>query len=133
MLIDSPPIMAAADPMILAGYADGVILAVTMGETRTDALREAVSQMQKTGTQVIGYVLNKVKSRRLGYGRYHYRYHYYYYPRREDVETSQADGTGDQHRRKHRSRDRQRHSSNGTNSVISRIVDRVKHPLGNKE
>lgn len=124
LLVDSSPIMAAADPMILAGYVDGVILAVTMGDTRTDAFGDAVLQIQRPGTPILGYVLNKVKSRRLGYGRYNH--HYYYYPRREDVETSQTDGAAD------RPRGRHRQSTNGTTSTLPRIVDRVRNPLGRR-
>ena len=123
-MVDSSPIMAAADPMILASYVDGVILAVTMGDTRSDAFRDAVLQIQRPGTPILGYVLNKVKSRRLGYGRYHSQY--YYYPQREDVETSQTDGAAD------RLRGRHRQSTNGTVSALSRIVGRVRNPLGRR-
>ena len=49
-----------------------------MGDARHDILRDAFSQMLKTGTPVLGYVLNKVTTRRLGYGHYYRKYGYGY-------------------------------------------------------
>ena len=96
LLLDSPPIVAAADSTILASKVDGVILVVTMGETRTDTFRDVLRQIQRADTPILGYLVNKVKTQRLGYGSYRYRYHYYYYYRRddEDGEHSHVDGDG---------------------------------------
>ena len=58
------------------------LLAVAMGEVRPDTFREAVQQISRAGTPILGYILNKVKTRRFGYySRYKY---YHYYPSRED-------------------------------------------------
>ena len=98
LLLDSPPIMAAADATILASKVDGLIMVVTMGETRIDSFRDALRQVQRSGTPVQGYVVNKVKSQGLGYGRYRYRYHYYYYYRsQEDTEAAGVAGNGARH------------------------------------
>ena len=95
LLLDSPPIMAAADSTILAAKADGVLMVVTMGETRTDTFRDALQQIQRAGTPVVGYLVNKVKTQRMGYGRYRYRYNYYYYYRSEEEgETAEMGGNG---------------------------------------
>ena len=95
LLLDSPPIMAAADSTILAAKADGVLLVLTMGETRTDTFRDALQQIQRAGTPVVGYLVNKVKTQRIGYGRYRYRYNYYYYYRSEEEgETAETGGNG---------------------------------------
>ena len=95
LLLDSPPIMAAADSTILAAKVDGVILVVTMGETRTDTFRDAWQQIQRAGTPVVGYLVNKVKTQRIGYSRYRYRYNYYHYYRSEEEgETAEVGGNG---------------------------------------
>ena len=87
--------MAAADSTILAAKVDGIILVVTMGETRTDTFRDALRQIQRAGTPILGYMVNKVKTQRLGYARYRYRYHYYYYYRREeDADSAAIAGNG---------------------------------------
>jgi len=93
LLLDSPPTMAASDPMILASYVDGVVIVGALGETHVDAFRDSVGMIQKSGTPIVGYILNKVRSRGLGYGRY--RYHYYYYHHKEDeAEPSGIGGNG---------------------------------------
>ena len=99
LLLDSPPIMAAADPTILASKVDGIILVVTMGETRSDTFQEALRQIQRAGTPIMGYLVNKVKAQGLGYGGYRYRYRYYYYYRSEqetELESVGAGGNGAQ-------------------------------------
>ena len=78
ILVDSPPILAAADPMILASQVEGVILVATIGESRSDDFRHAVQQIQRSDTPLLGYVLNKMRPRSFGYGQYHYRYYNYY-------------------------------------------------------
>ena len=94
LLLDSPPIMAASDPSILASKVDGVVLVVNIGQTRSDTFSDALRQIQRSGTPILGYVVNKVKTKGLGYGRYRYRYHYYYYQRDEDADTADASTNG---------------------------------------
>jgi len=123
LLLDSPPIMAAADSTILASKVDGVIMIVTMGQTRTDTFRDALRHIQRAGTPVVGYLVSKVRSQRLGYGGYRYRYHYYYYYRREDENepANGAEATAQRRRRsalsakvRHQVRALLRRSSRGT-------------------
>ena len=76
LLIDSPPVLAAVDSMILAGYADGVIVTVNMADSRLDVLQEAYRQVQTSGTPILGFVLNKVTNGATSYGRYYERYGY---------------------------------------------------------
>ena len=95
LLLDSPPIMSASDASILAAKVDGILLVVKVGETRSDTFQDALRQIQRANTPILGYVVNKVKVQKFGYGgRYRYRYHYYYYRRHEDEEgeTSQVNG-----------------------------------------
>ena len=112
VLLDSPPIMAAADATILAAKVDGVILVVTMGETRGDTFRDILVQVQRSGTPILGYVVNKVRERGIGYGRYRYRYHYYSrYKSDEDVELDGVSSNGSR-------------PNNGT-SKVARLRDRI--------
>ena len=86
--------MAASDPSILASKVDGVVLVVNIGQTRGDTFSDALRQIQRSGTPILGYVVNKVKTKGLGYGRYRYRYHYYYYQRDEYADTADASTNG---------------------------------------
>ena len=71
LIIDSPPVLAVTDPMIIAGRVDGTLLIVDSKKTRSEALRSAVEALSKSGTYMLGGVLNKVGTRAGGY--------YYYY------------------------------------------------------
>ncbi len=76
IVVDSPPVLAAADASILASQVSGVILVAAYGRTkRRDALHatEAIARVQG---KMLGVVLNRMPARAgLGYG---YRYAYTY-------------------------------------------------------
>lgn len=76
VLIDTPPIMVVADPIIIARLADAVLLVVRSSMTKTTVLRQAVEILEKSGIFLLGAVLNRVKSRRDG-SYYYYDYSYY--------------------------------------------------------
>jgi capsular exopolysaccharide synthesis family protein len=59
VLIDSPPILAANDALLLAKIVDGALLVVDAGNTNLDELRRAKELLDVNGTPIIGTVLNK--------------------------------------------------------------------------
>jgi non-specific protein-tyrosine kinase len=73
ILVDSPPVTAVTDAVILAGQVDGVILVIEAGKTRIGAALQAKEQFERVGARVVGVVLNKIPIRRDGY----YYNHYY--------------------------------------------------------
>ncbi len=73
VIFDSPPVLAVTDAAVLGRQMDGVLLVVEAGETREQALAHSVSELQKTGANILGVALNRLDSRRGGY------YYYYYY------------------------------------------------------
>jgi non-specific protein-tyrosine kinase len=73
VIIDSPPILSASDPLSIATRTDGVILVCHSHKTRTDALRHAADSVHQGGIRLIGIVLNRQKGQ-LGatyYGEYY--------------------------------------------------------------
>ena len=76
LLVDSSPVLATVDPLLLAGFVDGVILTVNIADSRLDLLREAYLQVDRAGTPILGYVVNNVASGFGGYSRYYQRYGY---------------------------------------------------------
>ncbi len=74
VIIDSPPVLAVADPAVLAPQTDGVVLVVGAGETRRDAAKRAVSNLTQVGARFLGVTLNKFSMNGRGYD-----YYYYYY------------------------------------------------------
>jgi len=79
VVIDSPP-MLVADPQVLLGLADGVLLVVVPGQTRKEVVLAIKEQVQHTGVRLLGVVFNRLQSsQRAGYGGYSYYYYPYYY------------------------------------------------------
>lgn len=75
VLIDTPPVMPVADALVLGAMVDGVVLVIDSGEVKVDLARDVKKQLQQAGANILGVVLNKVRSEHHGYG---YGYYYYY-------------------------------------------------------
>jgi capsular exopolysaccharide synthesis family protein len=78
IVIDSPPIMAATDAVILSVQADGVLLVVRSGETPKEAFTRARDLLTSVKCHLLGVVLNAVDSSAPDYY-YSYRYYPYSY------------------------------------------------------
>lgn len=72
VLFDSPP-LALSDPLILAGIVDGIVLVTYSGRTRSQELIRAVGDLTRTGTPLLGVVINRADLKGEGY----YNYQYY--------------------------------------------------------
>lgn len=75
IIVDSPPVLAVADALLLAQRTDATILVVDAGRTRAESARQAVAALRQSGTRLLGAVLNK-QSRRTA-DQSHYYYYYY--------------------------------------------------------
>ena len=75
VLIDLPPVLPVADALVLGAVVDGVVLVIDSGEVKVDLARDVKKQLQHAGANILGVVLNKVRSEHCGYG---YGYYYYY-------------------------------------------------------
>jgi Mrp family chromosome partitioning ATPase len=73
VLLDSPPILAANDGLLLAGIVDGVLLVVGAGSANLDEVRQAKEQLAAVGTPVIGAVLNRFEHKVHGRSNQPYR------------------------------------------------------------
>ena len=78
IIIDSPPIMAATDAVILSVQADGVLLVVRSGETPKEAFTRTRDLLVSVKCRMLGVVLNAVDSSAPDYY-YSYRYYPYSY------------------------------------------------------
>jgi Mrp family chromosome partitioning ATPase len=75
LVIDSPPVLGAAETSALASRADGTLLVVRAGQTDRDAAREALYQLETVGATVIGGVLNDPRGIISHYASHAYRYY----------------------------------------------------------
>ncbi len=78
IVIDSPPIMAATDAVILSALTDGVLLVVRSGETPKEAFTRTRDLLVGVKCRLLGVVLNAVDSSAPDYY-YSYRYYPYAY------------------------------------------------------
>ncbi|KMT60361.1 putative capsular polysaccharide biosynthesis protein [Listeria fleischmannii 1991] len=58
VFIDTPPVRILSDSRVVATLCDGVIFVVKNGETKMQELKEAKEAISKTGTPIIGAILN---------------------------------------------------------------------------
>ena len=75
VLIDTPPVLPVTDSLVLGRMVDGLILVIDSGEVKVEMAREVKNQLVHAGANILGVVLNKVRSEHHGYG---YGYYYYY-------------------------------------------------------
>ena len=64
VIIDAPPMLVAADATILGSYADGVLLAVTVGHTPMGAVEESAERLRAANAALLGLSLDGVTERR---------------------------------------------------------------------
>jgi tyrosine-protein kinase Etk/Wzc len=76
VVLDTPPLTAAADAAILGKSADGVLVVVRAGQTERGAAQHAVQQLNNVGARILGAVLNDPDAKVPRYGGYYY-YDYY--------------------------------------------------------
>ena len=76
IVIDTPPVLAASDAIILSQYVDKVLLVARYDKSIEGQVTYAVKQMNKSNVQVDGIILNDVQQGLMD--KYSYHYHYTY-------------------------------------------------------
>lgn len=80
VIMDSPPLLFAADANLLGTMSDGTLLVVRIGNTTIDSVTRAMQSL--CNNNVLGIVVNGARRGEL-YSKYTY-YHSYYTPKEED-------------------------------------------------
>lgn len=76
ILIDSPPVITFTDAQLLSAVSDGVIMILSMGETRKKLCLKALQLLNNVNANIIGMVLNKDNKRVSSYySKKDYSYH----------------------------------------------------------
>jgi tyrosine-protein kinase Etk/Wzc len=97
VVIDTPPVLVAADSPIIGALVDTTIMVVRAERTALEALDHARAAMLGGGAHLSGLVLNDV-NRSGHYGRYYYyyyKYHYKYSKHVADAAKDEEPETGD--------------------------------------
>jgi succinoglycan biosynthesis transport protein ExoP len=77
VVIDSAPILAVSDPLLLAVHVDLVLMVLWAGKTPRSATLRAITECRNVGKQPVGLIMNQVSKRSGGYnysGRYYQAY-----------------------------------------------------------
>lgn len=67
ILIDSPPVITFTDAQLLSAVSDGVIMILSMGETRKKLCKKALQLLSNVNANIIGMILNKDSKRASSY------------------------------------------------------------------
>jgi capsular exopolysaccharide synthesis family protein len=72
IIIDSPPVLPVPDALMLGRWTDGALLAARFEISRSPQVERARRQLDNAGIQVLGTVINGMRSSDAYYGRYSY-------------------------------------------------------------
>lgn len=75
VIIDSPPLLAVTDALVMTKNVDGVILVLDPKRTKRAAINQAVEQLKRVNARLLGVVLNNLIVKRSSY---YYNREYYY-------------------------------------------------------
>ncbi len=64
VIIDTPPVLSAADALVVGARADGMLVVVDSRTTDTEDLLQLRSELERSGTRLLGGVLNRDRRRR---------------------------------------------------------------------
>jgi len=78
VILDTSPLLVAADAIVLGAIVDGVLLVVRTTHTNREAVQQAVHQLSLVGAHIVGTVLNDPEGAVGRYGHYYYDYSYSY-------------------------------------------------------
>jgi tyrosine-protein kinase Etk/Wzc len=79
VLIDTAPVLAAADTLSLAAHAGTLLLVARAGQTQIGELHETARRLAHAGKNATGVILNAIDLTRRHYGSYSYGYGGYKY------------------------------------------------------
>jgi capsular exopolysaccharide synthesis family protein len=79
VLLDTPPVLAVIDPVIVSSLADSTVFVVRAGKTTRRSLQRALDEVRKSKADIIGVVFNEVRIGRQGIGTPFYHYYQYEY------------------------------------------------------
>lgn len=78
ILIDSPPVAAVTDAVIISRLVDGVVLVIHGGTTGREIIMRGRDLLQKANAHLLGAVINNINITKRSYY-YYYQYYYYQY------------------------------------------------------
>jgi len=78
IIIDSPPVMAVSDPLVISRHVDGVVLVAWGGVVTGDLLKKTSQMVANVNAKILGVALNNVKITKRSVYQYYPYYSYGY-------------------------------------------------------
>ena len=72
IILDTPPVSAVVDPIVITKLSDAVIFVVQADRTKKNIIKESLHQLELTGANIIGLVATSVRDK---YTNYKYKYY----------------------------------------------------------
>jgi capsular exopolysaccharide synthesis family protein len=85
ILLDSPPVLAVTDAVVLSRLSDGVILVARAAQTLRDDVMMSVRQFRDIEVPILGVILNVTDTSERRYGGYYYAYGGYAEPTKPEA------------------------------------------------
>ena len=104
IVIDTPPVNVVTDSMELAKNVSGTILVIRYGDTTTDDVEEAMKKIEFCQMNMLGFILNGVRTKHTGKYYSKYKYKYYKYGKGYggyEYSSKTKDSTSDEDKSKH--------------------------------
>jgi len=95
VVLDTPPVLAVSDALILAPKCDGVVVIADSRTTSRAAAAHAREQLGQVGANIVGCVLNNFDPHQVSYYPSSYRDYYYAYPSYHAYEYVEREKVGD--------------------------------------
>lgn len=92
ILLDTPPVLAVIDPVIISSMADCTVVVIRAGKTTRKPLVRAVDELRKAKSDIVGVIFNEVKLGRQGAAVPYYHYYQYEYSTNPEDRKKPADG-----------------------------------------
>lgn len=84
IIVDSPPVIAVTDPVLLSVLTDGVLLVIRSGQTTVAQVRRTRDLIQSVNADLLGIVVNGADLSSPDYYYYHYGSRYRYEKKKEN-------------------------------------------------
>jgi non-specific protein-tyrosine kinase len=112
IVLDSPPVLAVTDAVVLSTMVDTVLLVVDMRNTRRNQLKHAIERLREVNAPLAGVIVNRLKHKSEGYTYYSQHLQKSYLERGSVGKATRPGKNGQDEREKQRS-----------------FVQRLNHPL----
>jgi len=83
VILDTPPVLAVTDASVLGRLVDSAILVIRYAAAQKQVVRRCIDLLERSGTHLLGVVVNAVDFASPEYSDYYGRKYYEYYGERE--------------------------------------------------